>query len=635
ATREVAWPITTSALTTICAFVPLLLWPGIMGEFMGYLPRTVIITLSASLFVALVINPSVAAVLLKKKIEKGHRPFTESRFAKLYAAFLRLAILHRWSTLVLAFGSLFFMIHWFGKTGVGTEFFPTTEPQGAYINVELPEGSSLDTSDIVVRLAEDAALQFPESEAVVASVGATGGLFGSGGGKSNESQVTIEFVDREFRKTPSSEIVTRLRESLSGVSGAEITVDKPQEGPPTGAPVNLEISGEDFEQIGRIALEAKERLRRVEGIVDLKDNFVIGKPELEIKVDKEKAALLGLTTQMVGNTVRTALQGTKAGVYRVRNDEYDVVLRMPKAQRSTIDALERLCVASLSGAQVPISTVADFEWSSGLGSIERVDEKRTVTVSADVAPDYNQNAVLTQAIASMREFPLPPGVTARFTGQNEEQQESQAFLSQAFFAAIFLIALVLVMQFDSIVLPFIIMTSVILSLTGVFLGLVLTKQPFGIIMTGLGVISLAGVVVNNSIVLIDYVERIRRQGLELQEAVIRACTIRLRPVLLTAITTILGLIPMATGVCFNFRKLKWEVGGEMSQFWSSMAIAVIFGLAMATLLTLVVAPTLYVILDKVRAGSYREKEIEREMKAFAEGKTVLSEEEPVGAGVEI
>ncbi|MFP4379177.1 MAG: efflux RND transporter permease subunit [Candidatus Sumerlaeia bacterium] len=613
ATREVAWPITTSCLTTVSAFAPLLFWPGIMGEFMSYLPLTVIIILFASLFVALVINPCFAAVLLKKEVKEGHRPFSESWSARVYGAFLRGCIRHRWTTITTAFLLLFLMIFWFGKTGLGTEFFPEIEPSEAYINIKLPEGSSLEASDEVVRKVEAYAMEYPESESVVAKTGAGGDIFSGGGGqKTNESQITIEFVDREFRETPTTQIISELREKVATISGAEITVDKPDEGPPTGPPINLEISGDDFATIGELARQSRERIKGIEGVVDLKDDFIMGKPELEIKVDKEKAALLGLTTNMVGQMIRTAVQGTKAGVYRVGNDEYDVVVRLPKEQRTEVDTLKRLRIPNLYGAQVPLSSVADFEWTSGLGSIRRVDEKRTVTVSSDVAEGFNANAVLGQAMAAMNDFEMPAGYSWRFTGQNEEQNDSMVFLGRAFVTTILLIGLILVMQFDSIILPFIILSSVILSQIGVFLGLIVTGKPFGVIMTGIGVISLAGVVVNNSIVLIDYIEQLRKKGRVLMDAVVQACTIRLRPVLLTALTTILGLIPMATGISFNFREGKWDIGGEMSQYWGGMAVAVIFGLAVATLLTLGVVPTLYVILDKLRGDRHARIRQERE-----------------------
>jgi CzcA family heavy metal efflux pump len=602
ATREVAWPVTTSTLTTIAAFLPLLFWPGIMGEFMSYLPETVIVTLSASLFVALVMNPAAASLLMKKETDPEKGNFARSWFVRSYVVFLKAVLEHRWTTIFLACGLLVAMVKWFAMSGLGTELFPATEPRQATINIKLPEGSSLESSDRFVRMVEAAARRYSDCEDVVASAG--GGLaggFGSGGGaKTSESHVTIEFVDRRLRKMKSTEIIKGLREDLSSVSGAEISVEKQEEGPPTGAAISLEISGDDFETIGRLAGQARERLKAIEGIVDLKDNLIVAKPELKVKIDKEKAALVGLSVNRIGYTIRTAIQGAKAGVYRVGNDEYDVMVRLPKPERSEIDTLARFRIATATGAQVPLSTVADFEWTSGLASVQRVQERRTVTVTADVSPGFNKNAVLEQAKTAMAEMGIPAGYLYRFTGQNKEQEESQTFLSQAFVAAILLISLVIVLQFDSIILTLTILTSVILSLIGVFFGLVITGTSFGIIMTGIGVISLAGVVVNNAIILIDFMEKLRARGETLRDAVIHACSIRLRPVLLTAITTVLGLIPMATGISYDFKKFAWDLNSESSQWWGSMSICVIFGLTVATMLTLGVVPALYVILDPLR-----------------------------------
>lgn len=547
ATAEVGWPVTTSTLTTVAAFFPLLFWPGIMGEFMGFMPKTVIITLLASLFVALVITPCTATKILKKEVGPEHRRFADSRIVRLYERLLRIALHFRWSVILLALGVLVVAVRWYSARELGTELFPSIEPRQAMIRVKLPEGASLDASNRIVRVAEVAAMRYPESKAVIANVGGgSGGDHFSGGGDSaNNSDVTIEFVDREYRRTPASQIIEMLREDLKDVSGAEVRVDKPEEGPPTGAPIAIEISGEDFETLGRLAMEVREILRPIEGVVDIKDDYVTGKPELRIDVDKEKAALLGITTNIAGQMIRTAIQGTKAGVYRVGNDEYDVVVRMPKPRRQEIDALERLRIPNAYGQQIPLTSIARFEWASGLGSVNRVDDRRTVTVSAQVAKGYNENAVLATAKAVMAQHPIPAPNMLRFVGQNKEQNESVAFLSKAFLVALFLIAVILVMEFDSVVLPFIIMTSVILSLIGVYSSLVFTSRPFNIIMTGIAVISLAGVVVNNAIVLIDYTEKLRARGQELMDAVVNAAKIRFRPVMLTAITTILGLVPIS------------------------------------------------------------------------------------------
>jgi multidrug efflux pump len=326
--------------------------------------------------------------------------------------------------------------------------------------------------------------------------------------------------------------------------------------------------------------------------VDLKDNFVRGKPEIRVQVDKEKAALLGLDTYTIAYTVKAAIKGVKVGVFREGKDEYDIIARLPERDRHSLEGLRRLTVSGPTGEPIPLTSVAEASLSSGVGAIMRLDQKRVVTVSGDVSGRLANDVIRDIHARLSRDFNWPRGYAYRFTGEQQEQKKSQAFLSKAFVAALFLIFLILITQFNSFTTPFIILTSVLLSLIGVFFGLLITGTAFGIIMTGIGVISLAGVVVNNAIVLIDYYNQLLGAGLSSREALQRAGLVRFRPVMLTAITTILGLLPMATGISFDFRKLAWDIGGESSQWWGPMAVAVIFGLGVATLLTLVVVPVL-------------------------------------------
>jgi multidrug efflux pump subunit AcrB len=287
------------------------------------------------------------------------------------------------------------------------------------------------------------------------------------------------------------------------------------------------------------------------------------------------------------------------GVYRQGKDEYDIMVRLPENRRQSIADIESLLVPTNSGAQVPLTTVARLELGTGFGSIRHIDQKRVVTISANTT-GRNSNEVLADVQKTLAGLDLPAGYRIAYSGEQEEQQKASAFLGKAFVVALFLIMLVLITQFNSISQTFIVMTSVILSLSGVFFGLMVTMTDFGIIMTGIGVISLAGVVVNNAIVLIDYINQLRRQGLNLYDALVRAGLVRFRPVMLTAITTILGLMPMAVGVSFDFRSLSLLIGGESAQWWGPMAIAVIFGLAIATLLTLIVVPVLYAIFARIK-----------------------------------
>jgi multidrug efflux pump subunit AcrB len=291
------------------------------------------------------------------------------------------------------------------------------------------------------------------------------------------------------------------------------------------------------------------------------------------------------------------------GVYRDGKDEYDILVRLPKERRQTIADIENLLVPTNAGAPVPLSTVAKLELGTGFGSIRHIDQKRVVTITGNTE-GRNSNEVLIDVRSRLADMDVPAGYRVNYAGEQEEQQKASAFLGKAFLIAIFLISLVLITQFNSVSQTFIVMTSVVLSLTGVFVGLMVTVTPFGIIMTGIGVISLAGVVVNNAIVLIDYINQLRHQGMPLHDALIKAGTVRFRPVMLTAMTTILGLLPMAIGVSFDFRSFSWEIGGESAEWWGPMAIAVIFGLAVATLLTLVVVPVLYSLFARLKDYMY-------------------------------
>ena len=595
-TDQVAWPVITSTLTTLGAFLPMLFWPGIMGEFMGYLPQTLIMALCASLFVALVINPVLSFRYQKIKIDKPSKKHAtrEPFIRQFYLVSLKWSLRHRWLVIVLAVVLLIFATLAFVFWGKGTEFFPETEPRRAYVNVKAPEGTNLDTSDQLVARIEKIVAPYDDIRYVISNIGAMGGdPFSQGGTGTHISRVALDFKDFHDRSRPSSEIIKEVRqEILKTVYGAEVQVEKEQEGPPTGLPINIEISGQDILVLGELAARARKVIKDIPGLVDLKDNFIRGKPEIRVRVDKEKAALMGLDTYTIAYTVKSAINGVKAGVYREGKDEYDIIARLPERDRKSIKGLKRITVSGPRGEPIPLTSLAEVTLGSGIGAIMRLDQKRVVTVSGDVSGRL-ANDVIKDIDARLRQqIDWPKGYSFRFTGEQKEQAKAQAFLGKAFFACIALILLILLTQFNSLVTPLIILASVVFSLIGVFLGLLITGTAFGIIMTGIGVISLAGVVVNNAIVLIDYINQQLAKGLSSTEALLRAGTVRFRPVMLTAITTILGLLPMATGISFDFRKMAFDIGGESSQWWGPMAVAVIFGLGFATLLTLILVPVL-------------------------------------------
>ncbi len=594
ATDEVAWPVITSTLTTLGAFFPMLFWPGIMGEFMGYLPQTLIMALSSSLFVALVINPVLSAryQTAKPRVFEKKKHSKEPLIKRLYLHLLIWALDHRLIVILTAFALLVSSITAFAIFGKGTEFFPETEPRRAYIHIKAPEGTNLDASDKLVAQAEEIVSQYEDIRYVIANVGSIGGdPFSQGGTGTHINRVALDFKDFHDRSLPSSEIVKDIRHKvLTAIRGAEVQVEKEEEGPPTGPPVNIEISGKDIYVLGDLAARVRKKIKDIPGLVDLKDNFVKGKPEIRVNVDKEKAALLGLDTYTIAYTVKAAINGVKVGVFREGKDEYDIIARLPDKDRHSMESLKRITVSGPRGEPIPLTSLAKVSLASGMGAIMRLDQKRVVTVSGDVSGRLANDIIRDIDARLSRGIDWPRGYSYRFTGEQKEQEKATDFLSKAFVAALFLIFIILITQFNSFLTPFIVLTSVLLSLIGVFVGLLITGMAFGVIMTGIGVISLAGVVVNNAIVLIDYYNRLMAKGLSSLEALKRAGMVRFRPVMLTAITTILGLLPMATGISFDFRKLAWDIGSESTQWWGPMAVAIIFGLAVATVLTLVVVP---------------------------------------------
>jgi multidrug efflux pump subunit AcrB len=600
-TSEVAWPVITSTATTVAAFVPLIFWPGIMGGFMKYLPITLIITLISSLFVAMVISPTLASVFVHGRLRDVSQ---ESWIIRGYRRVLEGALAHRFTTLAVAVMLLAGLGMLYGKLGHGVELFPDFDPRRALVNLRFPQGTNIHETDRVARIVEERLQPYLDSgelKRIIANVGGAGGGDPAEGNSSGPhvGWITLVFQDYEDRKRPSAEVVAEIREKLTDLAGVEVKVEKEKEGPPTGAPVMVRLIGEDFEMLEQLSGQARQMIADVSGLVNLRSDLEAARPELAFRVDRRRATLLGVNTAVVGNFLKTAVFGSEVGKYRQFNDEYDITVRLPERQRRSIDDLLRLHVPNQYGQAVPLSSLGEFEYRGGFGTIRRVNQKRVITLSADTEKRQS-NEVLADVQERLAGLELPMGYHLEYAGEKEEQDEAAAFLSKAFVVALFLIVLILVAQFNTLVVPFIIMTTVVLSLVGVFAGLIICSMPFGIIMTGVGGISLAGVVVNNAIVLLDYTRLLQGQGMALVPAAVQAGATRLRPVFLTAVTTILGLIPMAVGVSYDFHEMAWATRSESSQWWASMAIAVIFGLAFATLLTLLVVPTLYVSIARVR-----------------------------------
>jgi multidrug efflux pump len=492
----------------------------------------------------------------------------------------------------------------YGVLGRGVEFFPEMDPSEIWVDVETPSGSNLDTSDEIVREIEERTKDTPDMENAIANVGTLGVSINDinvGGSVGTRSRVTLDLVEHKHRVHNSRKTLEESRIKLADLSGADIKVDKPEQGPPTGKPVAVRVIGDDFRVLGRISREIQRRIRKVSGLVNLDDDFDEGKPEVRVQVHRVKAAVAGVNTRAIASTVQTAIRGSEASTYRIGEDEYDIRVRLNPESRISVEELGNLTVPDEDGVPIPIRTLADIQTGVGPAAIRRVELRRVVTIEGDVvrAKGRTEDSVRAEVKRILDAMEWPAGYRWEFAGSNEEEDEARRFLQRAFVIAVLLIALVLVTQFDSIILPATILLSVVLSLIGVFWGLILTGTPFGIIMTGVGVISLAGVVVNNAIVLCDFVVQLRGRGQSKTEAVINAGAIRMRPVLLTAVTTVLGLIPLTAGINIGFLDGTFEFGADSSKFWGPMGVAVIAGLTVATVLTLVVVPVMYHSLDEL------------------------------------
>ncbi len=690
---EVALPIISSTATTVAVFIPLMLWPGLMGQFMRYLPITLAISLSASLFVALVINPVLILRYMKldSEVVVNHRGLLRTVIIEVVVGIIfllvgvtwlgNLAILLALLTLLNVYvlvpisnnfqagllprleesygrlvswslrggrplgifaGTFVLLIFSFVLTGVRAPkvlFFPENEPKYINVFIEFPVGADIHETNQFTQLIEDKVIEtvkpFEKAvESVIANVGAGTGdpndMSTIGQAESpNKARITINFVDFKYRGDISSNVVLdSLRNQVGSYPGVSVTVQKNADGPPTGAPISIELVGDDLEVLIRESERMKNHINEqgIAGIEKLKIDLETGKPELLVNIDREKARRFGLSTYGVANEVRTALFGKEVSKYKEGEDDYKIQLRLDEKYRNNLDALMNKSITfrdQTNGriSQVPISAVAKAEISSTYGSVKRKDLKRQISITSNVLGGYNPTEVNNQIKTSLSGYELPVGYSFKFGGEQEKQAEEMSFLSGALLLAVFLVFLIIVAQFNKISAPLIIMTSVIFSITGVLLGLAIFDMEFVIIMTMIGIISLAGIVVNNAIVLLDFVElrkkRMREESgkdlsiEEVVQAIVEAGKTRLRPVLLTAITTVLGLIPLAMGINIDFIKFfnvydpDFYIGGDSVMFWAPLAWTIIFGLVFATFLTLVVVPVMYLLTEKFMVWAKR------------------------------
>jgi multidrug efflux pump len=683
AAGEVFIPILSGTLTTLAPFFPLAFWPGVVGKFMVYIPVTLIITLFASLIVAYIFNPVFAVDFMKHdeedrplplpkvyKVTGGiavaslpfyllslpgianflvfiaisfllHNLFGYKVLRKFQSRFIP-AMMRRYENLLIWVLKgrrpgymLWGMIGLFVFTMILNNivkpkvvFFPDNEPNTVNTYIKMPVGTDINVTDSISRIVERRVMSVlgeknPVVESVVTNVAylASDNNFDNSSKSSNLAKIAVNFVEYSKRKGQSTSIyMNNMREAIKDIPGAEIVVDKIKMGPPTGKPVNIEISGED---LGELAITS-ERFKRfvdslqIGGIEELKSDFATTKPELIINLDRERANFEGISAAVVGDAIRTGQLGKEISKYREGEEQYPIMLRFEDNQRKDIEQLLNLTITYRdmnSGLlrQIPLSVVARIDYVNSYGQINRLNLKRVITVSSNVLDGFNANEINTRLRKVIPQFAGPSTVDIRITGEQEDQKDSMLFLSKAMILSLFLIMFILITQFNSMPKALIIISEVVFSLIGVLLGYMIFGMTISIIMTGMGIVALAGIVVRNGILLVEFTDVLKGQGLKTRRAIIEAGKTRITPVILTATATILGLIPLAIGMNINFTTLFTELnpqlhfGGDNVMFFGPLSWTIIFGLSFATFLTLVLIPVMYIVIYERNIRRLRRK----------------------------
>jgi len=684
---EVALPIFTGTLTTIMPFVPLAFWPGIIGSFMMYIPITLIITLTASMLVAFVMNPVFAVTFMSYRGEESPKRKLYLKESIFLIVLVILAVIMYvtdifWAGNALAFiviiwlftkFVLFFLIEKFQKyvipfmingykaslsfllKGVApyiviavtvillvftfflmavippkVVFFPEGEPNSVFVYITMPAGTDIEVTNRVTKQVEDSVFAIighnnPDIESVITNVAINAGqeIF-ERTTQSRLAKVSVNFVEYKFRvgEESTTKIMNEMRRRIKGIPGAEIIVDREASGPPTGKPINIEIRGESklpYADLVAVSERTKQFINSlgIGGIEDLRSDADLDKPEVIVKIDRIKANQFGISTAYVGMIMRTALNGSTASKFREGDEEYPINVRLKEKYRQEISDLMNLNIPVPGGPnglrEIPISSIAQIEYTSSFGGIVHQEYKPTITLGSNILTGYNANEIVQRISQELNNFPLDDGYEFIFTGEQQDQEESANFLLLAFGIAIAVVFLILVSQFNSLSKPLIILAQVVFSMIGVFLFTILTGMSISIVMMGMGLIAVIGIVVKNAIILIDYTDILVTRGMDFREAVITGGATRLTPVLLTAASTIFGLMPLAIGMNINFQTLFTELdpniyfGGDSAAFWNSLAWTIISGLAFATFLTLVVIPAMYYVL--YRKGVEKRREI--------------------------
>ena len=589
ASHRMAGPVIAATMTRVAAFSPLLFWPGIVGEFMKYMPITLIVTLSASLLYALIFVPTLGALIAK--------PFREAAKPKdgAYMWLVSRAVRHPFIVMFLTVGLLVAVPYGYGKYGSGVEFFPDVEPEFGLLYVKARGNLSIEEKDALVRQAEQRILGWPGIATVYTRSGKAGGA-GNEVAADVIGVIQYEFVDWRERKNANA-ILTDLRAAMVGIPGVDIEVSVPQAGPPTGKAIQIQLSAADPAGLNQVAGQVADRLAQLPDVIDIDSGLPPPGVDWELQVDRAAAARYGVAPSTVGAMVQLVTSGLKLSDFRPAGaeDAVDIVLRLPENMR-TITELDQLRIQTANGS-VPISNFVTRVAAPTTGTLTRLDGQRTVTVQAGIREGVQAAPVRDAITAELAAAQLEAiGIRWKLAGEDEEQAAAGAFLTKAFGAAMFLIFIVLLAQFNRFTSVWLVLSAVVMSTIGVLLGLLIMGQPFGVVMTGIGIIALAGVVVNNNIVLIDTFDTLRRDGVDKIDAILETCRERARPVLLTALTAILGVLPIAFGLNLEILNHETTYGAPSTQWWISLSSAIVFGLAFATGLTLVIIPSMLMLV---------------------------------------
>jgi len=605
AAKRMAWPMISATATTLCVFFPLLFWTGVVGEFMKFLPITVIAVLIASLAMGLIFLPVLGSLIGRReqRQEKEKKALAAAESGDLkdldpvtstYAGALRTLLKVPGLSLLAVLGLLVATTVTYVYLGRGVEFFPDIEPRFVQVTIKARDNLSIHEMDDRVREVEEAILGTEGIEHIYSRTvdGRSGGLRQSSSDTIGTLQLDLLEWDQRRR---ADEIIAEVRERTRAITGIRVSVTEQEQGPGQGKPIQLRLTGSDLEGLQESAGTIRQLMDEAGGIKDIENNLPVPGVKWLVRVDNENAARFGADVATLGRAVQLVTQGLKLAEYRPADVEeaVDIRVRFPAGER-TLDQLSRLSIPTDRG-QVPITNFVEIEAGERTGIIHRFNSERSVTISADVADDALPATKIEELDAAIGRSGLSPGIAHEFVGQQEEMNEARNFLLQAFIAAVALMFIVLVAQLNNIYQALVVMSAIVFSIAGVLVGLLLTGRPFGIVMGSLGVISLAGIVVNNNIVLIDAYNEMLKKGHEPFEAALRSGAQRLRPVFLTAINDVLGLFPLVLGLNFDLINRQVQYGAPSTQYWTELATTVAGGLAFATFLTLMLTPCMLLL----------------------------------------